>query len=50
MRSIFIVDNEESILEITSKYLMRERFKVETFPQWKHYSLFTVRIPGYVYS
>lgn len=31
MRNIFIVDNEESILEIASKCLQRERFKVETF-------------------
>lgn len=31
MRNIFIVDHEESILEITSQYLQRERFMVETF-------------------
>ncbi len=31
MPSIFIVDNEESTLEITSKYLIRERYQVETF-------------------
>lgn len=31
MRNIFIVDTEESMLEITSQYLTRERYRVETF-------------------
>jgi len=31
MRNIFIVDNEEGILELSSQYLKREKFGVETF-------------------
>lgn len=31
MRNIFIIDDEESILELSSQYLKRERFGVETF-------------------
>jgi len=32
MRTIFVLDNEENIRDIISQYLLREGFKVETFP------------------